>query len=41
MSVSYSRIVSQVPGMMPFAGPETIERHRGATFDLRLGPAER
>ena len=40
MSVSYSRIVSQVPAMTPFVGPETLERRRGATFRLRMGANE-
>ena len=40
MSVSYSKIVSQVPAMTPFVGPETIERRLGTTFDLRLGANE-
>jgi histidinol-phosphate aminotransferase len=40
MSVPYSKIVSQVPAMTPFVGPETIERRLGATFDLRLGANE-
>lgn len=40
MSVSYSKIVSQVPAVTPFVGPETIERRLGATFDLRLGANE-
>ncbi len=40
MSASYSKIVSQVPAMTPFVGPETIERRLGATFDLRLGANE-
>ena len=40
MSVPYSKIVSQVPAMTPFVGPETLERRRGAPFDLRLGANE-
>ncbi len=40
MSVSYSKIVSQVPAMTPFVGPETIERRLGAAFGLRLGANE-
>ena len=40
MSVPYSKIVSQVPAMTPFVGPETIERRRGTPFDLRLGANE-
>ncbi len=34
MSVSYSKIVSQVPAMTPFVGPETIERRLGAPFRI-------
>jgi len=40
MSVPYSKIVSQVPAMTPFVGPETLERRRGVAFDLRLGANE-
>ena len=40
MPVPYAKIVSGVPAMTPFVGPETIERRRGATFRLRLGANE-
>ncbi len=40
MSVSYSKIVSQVPATTPFVGPETLERRRGAPFRLRMGANE-
>jgi len=40
MTVHYSKIVSQVPAMTPFVGPETIERRLGAAFGLRIGANE-
>ncbi len=40
MSVCYSKIISQVPAMTPFVGPETLERRRGAPFRLRMGANE-
>ncbi len=40
MSVPYAKIVSSVPAMTPFVGPETIERRLGAPFRLRLGANE-
>ncbi len=40
MSVPYTKIVSGVPPMTPFVGPETIERRLGAAFRLRIGANE-
>ncbi len=40
MPVPYAKIVSEVPAMTPFVGPETIERRLGRAFRLRLGANE-
>ncbi|WP_339113798.1 pyridoxal phosphate-dependent aminotransferase [Thioclava sp. GXIMD2076] len=36
----YTRIVSSLPASVPFVGPETLERERGAPFAARLGANE-
>ena len=40
MTLPLSKVLSQVPAMTPFVGPETIERKRGRPFRLRLGANE-
>jgi len=40
MTPPFSKILSSVPPMTPFVGPETIERRRGRAFRLRLGANE-
>ena len=40
VTLPYSKILSGVPAMTPFVGPEAIERRRGRTFRLRLGANE-
>ena len=40
MTLPYSKILSNVPAMTPFVGPEAIERRRGRAFRLRLGANE-
>jgi len=36
----YTRLVDSLPSTVPFVGPETNERQRGAVFDARLGANE-
>ena len=38
--VPYSRLVRSLPASVPFVGPETQERNRGAPFVARLGANE-
>ena len=40
MTFAFSKTLAAVPAMMPFVGPETIERRLGRTFDLRIGANE-
>ncbi len=40
MTPPYSKVLSNVPAMTPFVGPEAIERRRGRRFRLRLGANE-
>ncbi|MCW1934347.1 pyridoxal phosphate-dependent aminotransferase [Pararhodobacter zhoushanensis] len=40
MSPRYTRLVDSLPATVPFVGPETNERARGAVFDARLGANE-
>jgi histidinol-phosphate aminotransferase len=40
MTSPYSKVLSKVPAMTPFVGPEAIERRRGRPFRLRLGANE-
>ena len=40
MTLPFSKVLSGVPAMTPFVGPETIERRRGRAFRLRLGANE-
>ncbi len=40
MTPPYSKVLSKVPAMTPFVGPEAIERRRGRPFRLRLGANE-
>ena len=39
-AIPFTRIVGGLPSAVPFVGPETIERQRGAPFALRLGANE-
>jgi histidinol-phosphate aminotransferase len=39
-SLRYSQIVSPLPSTVPFVGPETQERTRGAAFKARIGANE-
>ena len=36
----YTPLVASLPATVPFVGPETQERQRGAPFDARLGANE-
>ena len=36
----FTKLLSQLPATVPFVGPETQERARGALFDARLGANE-
>ena len=36
----YTRLVQSLPATVPFVGPETQERARGAGFEARLGANE-
>ncbi len=38
--VRYTRLAETLPSTVPFVGPETQERHRGAPFQARLGANE-
>ncbi len=38
--VRYTRLAKTLPSTVPFVGPETQERQRGAPFDARLGANE-
>lgn len=40
MSPKYTPLVDALPASVPFVGPETQERKRGAPFDARLGANE-
>jgi len=40
MSPRYTRLVETLPATVPFVGPETQERKRGAAFAARLGANE-
>ncbi len=40
MTYAFSDILSAVPAMTPFVGPETLERRRGRPFDVRIGANE-
>ncbi|MFN4099330.1 MAG: pyridoxal phosphate-dependent aminotransferase [Pararhodobacter sp.] len=40
MSPRYTDLVAGLPSTVPFVGPETQERTRGAVFDARLGANE-
>lgn len=40
MSPKYTPLVDALPSSVPFIGPETQERKRGAPFDARLGANE-
>ena len=40
MPPRYTRLVDSLPATVPFVGPETMERDRGAPFDARLGANE-
>ena len=40
MSPNFTKILSNVPAMTPFVGPEALERRRGRAFDLRIGANE-
>ena len=39
-SVRYTRLAETLPSTVPFVGPETQERQRGAPFEARLGANE-
>jgi histidinol-phosphate aminotransferase len=36
----FTKLLNQLPATVPFVGPETQERERGAVFDARLGANE-
>ena len=36
----FTKLLSQLPAIVPFVGPETQERARGSVFDARLGANE-
>jgi len=38
--VPFTRLVEALPPSVPFVGPETLERARGAPFDARIGANE-
>lgn len=40
MSPRFTRLVQSLPATVPFVGPETQERARGAAFEARLGANE-
>ncbi len=40
MAPTFSKILTSVPAMTPFVGPEALERRRGRDFRLRLGANE-
>ncbi len=40
MAPTFSKILTNVPAMTPFVGPEALERRRGRDFRLRLGANE-
>lgn len=40
MPALYSKTLAALPATTPFVGPETLERRRGAPYDLRLGANE-
>jgi histidinol-phosphate aminotransferase len=40
MTPPFTRVLSNVPAVTPFVGPETLERRRGRPFRLRLGANE-
>lgn len=40
MSISFTPIVQALPDVVPFVGPETLERKNGQTFKARLGANE-
>lgn len=40
MSARFSNILSALPASTPFVGPETLERLRGAPYEVRLGANE-
>lgn len=40
MTPPFAKILSSVPAMTPFVGPETIERRRGQRFRVRVGANE-
>ncbi|EAQ04224.1 histidinol-phosphate aminotransferase [Pseudooceanicola batsensis HTCC2597] len=40
MPPRYTPLVDSLPATVPFIGPETLERERGAGFDARLGANE-
>ncbi|WP_455373010.1 hypothetical protein, partial [Limibacillus halophilus] len=40
MPAPYSKILAALPAATPFVGPETLERQRGAAYELRLGANE-
>ena len=39
-SLPLTRIVAELPPMIPFVGPETLERRMGRAFDVRVGANE-
>ena len=39
-SLPLTRIVAELPPMIPFVGPETLERRMGRVFDVRVGANE-
>ncbi|WP_323037827.1 pyridoxal phosphate-dependent aminotransferase [Pararhodobacter sp.] len=36
----YTRLIDSLPATVPFVGPETLERRRGAPYEARLGANE-
>lgn len=40
MSIPFTSLVQGLPASVPFTGPETLERRRGASFEARLGANE-
>lgn len=40
MDVPFTRLIRSLPASVPFVGPETLERARGAPFDARIGANE-
>ncbi|MGO1118576.1 aminotransferase class I/II-fold pyridoxal phosphate-dependent enzyme [Rhodovibrionaceae bacterium A322] len=38
--VPYNRLLAEMPAIVPFVGPETLERKRGAPYETRIGANE-